>query len=138
MNAFCSGCGFSGVPRPSMVTTLPFTDDTGTEHERIGRPSMCTVHAPHCASPQPNFGPFSSSSLRSTYRSGVSGAALTACGLPLTVMVAIDWSPSARHRGAIETVVVVLRGIGERLLRLAVLAAQLQDGIHALQIDARL
>ena len=35
----------------------------------------CTVQAPHCASPQPNFGPFNSSSLRRTYSSGVSGAA---------------------------------------------------------------
>src|SRR5712692_4480845 len=75
MKARCSGCGFSIVPSPSRVVMAPFAaTDTGTEQERAGLPSISTVQAPHWASPQPNFGPFSSRSLRRTYRSGVSGA----------------------------------------------------------------
>src|SRR5712691_3401823 len=63
MKARCSGWSFSIVPKPSSVVMLAFAAaDTGTEQ------------APHWASPQPNFGPFSSRSLRRTYRSGVSGA----------------------------------------------------------------
>src|SRR5205807_7237939 len=62
-------------PSPSSVVIAPFAAaDTGTEQERTDLPSISTVHAPHWASPQPNFGPFSSRSLRRTYRSGVSGA----------------------------------------------------------------
>src|SRR5260221_7536721 len=75
MKARCSGWSLSIVPSPSSVVIAPFAAaDTGTEHERADLPSISTVHAPHWASPQPNFGPFSSRSLRRTYRSGVSGA----------------------------------------------------------------
>src|SRR5712692_6740959 len=75
MKARCSGWSFSIVPSPSSVVMLPFAAaDTGTEQERTDLPSISTVQAPHWASPQPNFGPFSSRSLRRTYRSGVSGA----------------------------------------------------------------
>src|SRR3989449_8531925 len=75
MKARCSGWSFSIVPKPSSVVMLAFAAaDTGTEQERAGLPSSSTVQAPHWASPQPNFGPFSSRSLRRTYRSGVSGA----------------------------------------------------------------
>src|SRR6266571_8164665 len=75
MKARCSGCSFSIVPSPSSVVIWPFAAaDTVTEQERTDLPSISTVHAPHWASPQPNFGPFSSRSLRRTYRSGVSGA----------------------------------------------------------------
>ena len=38
----------------------------GVTHERTARPSISTVQAPHCASPQPYFAPFSSKSFRST------------------------------------------------------------------------
>ena len=41
------------------------TDDTGVMQERIAWPSMCTVQAPHCASPQPNLGLFKPMSSRS-------------------------------------------------------------------------
>src|SRR5258708_27202458 len=69
------GCSFSIVPsRSSVVIGLFAAADTGTEQERTDLPSSSTVQAPHWASPQPNFGPFSSRSLRRTYRSGVSGA----------------------------------------------------------------
>src|SRR5436309_1481149 len=75
MKARCSGWSFSIVPSPSSVVMAPFAAaDTGTEQERADLPSISTVQAPHWASPQPNFGPFSSRSLRRTYRSGVSGA----------------------------------------------------------------
>src|SRR5712671_3415455 len=75
MKARCKGCSFSIVPSPSSVVIAPFAAaDTGSEQERTDLPSSSTVQAPHWASPQPNFGPFSSRSLRRTYRSGVSGA----------------------------------------------------------------
>src|SRR6266700_665559 len=75
MKARCSGWSLSIVPSPSSVVMAPFAAaDTGTEQERADFPSISTVQAPHGASPQPNFGPFSSRSLRRTYRSGVSGA----------------------------------------------------------------
>src|SRR5437667_9464871 len=75
MKARCSGWSFAIVPSPSSVVIAPFAAaDTGTEQERTDLPAISTVHAPHRASPQPNFGPFSSRSLRRTYRSGVSGA----------------------------------------------------------------
>src|SRR5882757_5273030 len=74
MKARCSGWSLSIVPSPSSVVILLLAaTDTGTEQERADLPSSSTVHAPHWASPQPNFGPFSSRSLRRTYRSGVSG-----------------------------------------------------------------
>src|SRR3989449_224145 len=75
MKARCSGWSLAIVPSPSSVVMAPFAAaDTGTEQERTDLPSSSTVQAPHWASPQPNFGPFSSRSLRRTYRSGVSGA----------------------------------------------------------------
>src|SRR6266581_3028269 len=75
MKARCSGCSFSIVLSPSSVVIRPcVAAETVTEQERTDLPSSSTVHAPHWASPQPNFGPFSSRSLRRTYRSGVSGA----------------------------------------------------------------
>ena len=59
--------------------------DTGTEQERTGSPFRCTVQAPHWAMPQPNFGPFTSSTSRSTHNRGISGSTSTLCLLPLTV-----------------------------------------------------
>src|SRR5262249_55529583 len=45
-------------PIASMVVTfLPTQLDTGVMQDRMGRPSRCTVHAPHKATPQPNFVP---------------------------------------------------------------------------------
>src|ERR1700730_14176230 len=44
------------------------------------------AQAPHCPRPQPNLGPFNSRSFRNTYSSGVSGAASTTCGSPLTAI----------------------------------------------------
>src|SRR5215470_9483749 len=104
MNARCSGCSRSSVPSPSMVVMrLPETLATVATHERIGLPSARTVHAPHCARPQPNFGPFSSRSLRSTYSSGVSGSTWTVLLAPFTRRVKLAMAPSRsveRQHGA--------------------------------------
>src|ERR1019366_957737 len=59
MKAVWMGCGLSTEPRPSIVVTLcPSAFDIAVTQERIGTPSRSTVQAPHCARPQPNFGPF--------------------------------------------------------------------------------
>ena len=50
-------------------------------------PLMCTVHAPHCAMPQPNFVPLRSSTSRSTQSSGMSAGTSTVWDLPLTLNV---------------------------------------------------
>src|SRR5215469_15085576 len=59
IQALCSGWLESG-DKPSMVVTcLPRMLDICTLHERVGSPSRCTVQAPHCATPHPNFVPVS-------------------------------------------------------------------------------
>src|SRR5215510_9660363 len=88
-HAFCSGWSPLG-DRPSMVVTfLPAAAETGVEHERTGLPLMCTVHAPHCAMPQPNFVPVRPSSSRITQRSGVSAGCSELTSLPLTTNLVI-------------------------------------------------
>src|SRR2546428_11152443 len=68
-------------------------------HERTGLPSTSTVQAPHWASPQPNFGPFSSRSFLRMYRSGVSGSTDTVLASPLTLRVKLAMMSSVRlHR----------------------------------------
>src|SRR3954471_21011075 len=57
--------------------------------ERIAWPSRCTVHAPHCAAPQPNLVPVRPRSSRSAQSTGVDGSASTRCGRPLTFKVVI-------------------------------------------------
>ena len=67
MNAVWIGWGFATEPSPSSVVTVRLaTVSTGVTHERIALPSMMTVHAPHWAKPQPNFGPCSARVSRST------------------------------------------------------------------------
>ena len=68
----------------SVVISAPSTDFTGVMQERIACPLTITVQAPHCPSPQPNFGPFNARSSLSTYKSGVVGSTSTAWALPLT------------------------------------------------------
>src|SRR6266852_3912678 len=53
------GVGLLGRPQASSVTILPLIWATGATQERTGRPSTRTVQDPHCARPQPNFGPWS-------------------------------------------------------------------------------
>ena len=57
-----------------VVIFAPFKRADRHEHERIGLPSICTVQAPHCAMPQPNFVPVRPTTSRSTQSSGVSGS----------------------------------------------------------------
>jgi hypothetical protein len=58
----------------------------GVMHERVGAPSICTVHAPQSAMPQPNFVPVMPSTSRNTQRSGVSPSTSRLCVLPLTLI----------------------------------------------------
>src|SRR2546430_9685105 len=66
-----------------VVIFLPSTALMGSEHERIALPSTCTVHAPHCAMPQPYFVPVRPTCSRRTQSSGVSGSTCTSRTLPL-------------------------------------------------------
>src|SRR5258708_2673112 len=80
MNDLCKGCSFSTVPNASSVVTLSSpTSRRAIEHVLVSFPPTITAQAPHCPRPQPNFGPFNPRSFRSTYNSGVSGAASTTC-----------------------------------------------------------
>src|SRR5207253_1536055 len=53
-----------------VVIFLPLTDSVFAMQERVGNPSIKTVHAPHWPSPQPYFGPVISSSSRNTLNNG--------------------------------------------------------------------
>ena len=63
------------------------TEAMGVWQARAGRPSRCTVQAPHCAAPQPNLVPLRSSVSRSTQSSGVSPSTSTLRLAPLTSSV---------------------------------------------------
>ena len=91
--AFCSGCWPSG-DRPSMVVIFcpGSTLDTGRTQQRVGTPSMCTVQAPHWATPQPYLVPVRPSCSRSTHSSGVSGSASCVRTWPLTFRLDIRGS----------------------------------------------
>ena len=68
-----------------VVICLPTTAVANVEQERVTIPSMCTLHAPHCPMPHPNFVPVSPKLSRNTQSSGVSSAMLAECLVPLTV-----------------------------------------------------
>src|SRR5579862_4608786 len=101
IHACCTGCSVFAASSalkcfcsaqtawsPSIVVSfLPTTYDSGVTHARISSPSRSTAQEPHCAMPQPSRGPVSFSSFRSTYRTGVSGEAETACSTPFTFRV---------------------------------------------------
>ena len=81
-----------------MVTMLaPDKVPIGTEQERIARPLIWTVQAPHCAIPQPNFVPVSPTASRNAQSKGVSGSRSMSWWVPLTVSVIIwlffGWKP---------------------------------------------
>src|SRR4026207_266099 len=65
----------------------------GVTHDRVGVPFTCTVHAPHCATPQPNLVPVSPSSSRTTQSSGASPGCSECASLPLTVNLTIVFPP---------------------------------------------
>src|SRR5437016_11472230 len=97
MNALWIGWGFSAEPSPSSVRIFrPAASVTGVVQERIAPPSMTTVQAPHCARPQPNFGPLRARLSRSTYRSGVSGSTSRVWDVSLTESVIM--APSSHRR----------------------------------------
>src|SRR5260221_13260184 len=54
-------------------------------HDLIASPSRWTVHAPHCALPQPYLVPVSPITSRSTQSSGIAGSTSTDCFVPLIV-----------------------------------------------------
>ncbi len=96
--ACCTGCSAgalasffcapyqAGSPS-SVVTALPSTAETGVTQERVSTPLTSTEQEPHWARPQPKRGPRSSSSLESTYNSGVSGAEATFHDRSLTLIL---------------------------------------------------
>src|SRR2546425_11647549 len=86
-----------------VVTRLPATAATGSTQLRVATPSKWTVHAPHCAMPQPNFVPVRPSVSRSTQSSGVSGLSVTERDLPLTVNVIGDIGGAPREVRAQES-----------------------------------
>src|ERR1700730_4956231 len=86
--AFCTLAPTGEAPMPSMVVTARSrTALTGSMQERTGLPSICTVQAPHCAMPQPNFVPVKPSTSRRTQSSGMSAGASNAFCSPLIVRV---------------------------------------------------
>src|SRR5579864_3971406 len=60
-----------------VVTSFPAARDTGVLHDRPGRPSRCTVQAPHCATPQPYLVPVRPICSRNTQSRGVEGSTST-------------------------------------------------------------
>src|SRR5262245_2302299 len=60
------------------------------EHERATSPLMCTVQAPHCATPHPYLVPVRPICSRMTHKSGVSASACTSRTFPFTFNLAID------------------------------------------------
>jgi hypothetical protein len=57
-----------------VVILVPTAPLTGNEQERVATPSTCTVHAPHCAMPQPYFVPVKPTFSRIAQSNGVSGS----------------------------------------------------------------
>src|SRR5262249_40854981 len=105
-----------------VVTFLPTTLDTGVMQDRIGRPSRCTVHAPHSATPQPNFVPVRPTTSRSTHRSGMSSGTSSSCSCPLITNLGIG--TSVEDKGyAVPLARIVLRptlGVQTLIQRLVV------------------
>src|SRR5215467_684312 len=63
--------------------------------ERTAIPSIWTVQAPHCATPQPYLGLVIPSSSRNTQSKGISGTTSTWCLIPLTVSSIMSMLPFA-------------------------------------------
>src|SRR3954470_4660407 len=82
-----------------VVISAPFTAARGVTHDRVAAPLTCTVHAPHCAIPHPNFVPLRSSTSRRTHSRGMSCGASTVVGLPLRLK-GIDMVTDGRWRSA--------------------------------------
>src|SRR5262249_30327740 len=76
-----------------VVICLPSAALTGSMQERTALPSTCTVHAPHCAMPQPYLVPVRPTCSRIAHSSGVLGLTLTSIELPLIVKRTIAFPP---------------------------------------------
>src|SRR6516162_4792694 len=72
-----------------VVICLDPTEPTGTWHERVATPLICTVQAPHWAMPQPYFVPVRPIVSRSTQSSGVRASTSVWYALPLMLRDAI-------------------------------------------------
>jgi len=67
-----------------VVILSPAVAETGIKHDRIGRPSICTVHAPHSPMPHPNLVPFNFNESLITQSNGVLGSKSdSSCSAPL-------------------------------------------------------
>src|SRR5258707_9103891 len=60
-----------------VVTSFPTAREMGVLQDRTGWPSRCTVHAPHCETPQPYFVPVRPRCSRKTHSRGVEGSTST-------------------------------------------------------------
>ena len=74
-------CGYcqSGqiMTAAALLAKTPKPTDAGVEHERTALPSRCTVQAPHCERPQPNFVPVRPMTSRITHSKGMSAGTST-------------------------------------------------------------
>src|SRR5436309_7111730 len=96
-----------------VVMSRSSTAAAGRTHERTGWPSTSTVHAPHCAMPQPYLVPVRPSTSRSTQRSGMSSGTETSWASPFTEsFMAVP--PERSLSLAAPTVLRRARGEGER------------------------
>ena len=68
-----------------MVMSWPSAAQAGKSQEDRARPPTSTKHAPHSPTPQPNLGPDSPRSCRSTSRRGASGSHWMTRSVPFTV-----------------------------------------------------
>src|SRR2546427_12924057 len=79
-----------------VVIFLPSAAATGSTQERTAAPSTCTVHAPHCAMPQPYLVPVRPTCSRIAHSRGVLGLTLTSSVLPLIVKRAMSSLPGSQ------------------------------------------
>src|SRR5579871_4425270 len=103
-NASCSGCSAPPASSPSMVVMwCPAAAPTFTRQEWAGIPSIRTVHAPHCPSPQPYLAPVRSRSSRRTLSRVRSESALRRRLVPLTWSSVTLGMPSLSHLDGLKT-----------------------------------
>src|SRR5450755_1560922 len=98
IHACCTGW-LASLESPSMVVIFfPATVETGVTQDRAAAPSMCTVHAPQSAIPQPNLVPVMASVSRNTHSKGISGLTSTDCGLPFNTKLIAMVASESPHR----------------------------------------
>lgn len=102
IHAFCTGW-LSSADNPSIVVTcFPATLAIGVTHDRVARPPICTVHAPHNAMPQPNLVPGRPTTSRTAHSRGMLGSASSVVDLPLRTND-IDMNDSAGASPILQT-----------------------------------